>query len=195
MPKKSTKKIANPIYRLKITLMETQPSIWRWVEVQSNMSLAALHQIIQIAMGWTQSHLWEFLINDKSYSDPTFYDDYDENESLDGRKTALSQVLKDVGNKIDYVYDFGDYWLHEVVLERIDTPDPDGKYPLCISGERACPPEDCGSTMGFERFLDILNDPEDEEHESMKEWVGEEYNPEKFDIMKVNDELIYLDSV
>ena len=177
------------IYQIKITLLYTRPPIWRRVEVPSHIYLADLHQIIQIVMEWTESHLWEVHDKNKTYSDPKYFDEFDDIEIVDSKKMKLFDVLKRAKSKIIYVYDFGDDWEHEVVLEKKFPPEIDVDYPRCTDGKLACPPEDCGGINGFYRMLECLSDPDDEEYESMKEWVGEGYNPEYFDIEGVNKAL------
>lgn len=186
MPKKK-KSQEIEIYRLKITLLGSKPPIWRRVEVPSHISLEKLHHIIQIVMGWDESHLWEIKIGKFTYSEPSFYDDPDDNfERHDAFMIPLCEAFKREKDKLLYNYDFGDYWEHKIVLEKKCSPEIDVKYPCCVDGELACPPEDCGGIRGFYDMLEALNNPDNEEHESYKEWVGEDYDPELFDIKKVN---------
>jgi len=167
------------IYQLKITLRDMRPSIWRRVQVRSDVTLAKLHRIVQTAMGWYDSHLHQFIVGDTYYGVPSI-DDLSEVE--DERKKRLGQLLSKPQRRITYEYDFGDGWEHEILLEKILPPEPGVRYPRCIGGARACPPEDCGGTGGYENFLAAIRDPGHEEHEEMLEWIGGEFDPEEFDL-------------
>ena len=103
---------------------------------------------------------------------------------------SLSKVVK-TGRKVRFIYeyDFGDSWQHEIVLEKTLEPEPGITYPRCIEGERACPPEDVGGIWGYAEFLDAISDPNHEDHDERVEWVGGEFDPEKFSVDKVNKEL------
>jgi hypothetical protein len=138
-------------------------------------------------MGWTNSHLHQFEIKGKRYGDPELLDDgFGDFVCLDSTKTKLSQILPKTGKRFafKYEYDFGDGWQHEVVSEGKLPVDPKVKYPLCLEGERACPPEDCGGPWGYGDFLEAIRNPKHEEHESMLEWVGGAFDPEEFDSKK-----------
>ncbi len=179
-------KTSNFIYQLKITLRESRPPIWRRVLVPGSVNLHKLHQIIQIAMGWTDSHLHQFIIDGEFYAIPS-KEDWE--PVSDERKLKLKRVAPTVKRKFVYEYDFGDSWRHEVLVEKILPPTPGEKYPQCIKGKRACPPEDVGGVWGYERFLEALQDADHEEHDSYLEWVGEEFDPEKFDLVEINQAL------
>ena len=140
-------------------------------------------------MGWTNSHLHEFEVSGTRYGDPDLLeDDFGEADFEDSRESLLREVLdgRRRGFRFRYLYDFGDNWEHEILLEDQQTADPKVKYPVCIAGERACPPEDCGGTWGYANLLEILADPKHEEHESYLERVGGEFDPEAFDIDETN---------
>jgi len=166
------------IYQLKITLKESRPPIWRRFQVRSDVTLAKLHRIIQEVMGWFDGHLHQFIVGRIYYGVP---DPDDLSETRDERKVRLDQILSVPGRKIVYEYDFGDGWEHEIVLEKILSPDPKTRYPRCLDGARACPPEDCGGIYGYADFLEAIRNPEHEEHEEMLEWIGGEFDPEHFD--------------
>jgi len=171
-------------YQLKVTLRGTRPPIWRRLEVKSDTKLSTLHQILQVVMGWTDSHLHQFIAKGKYYGtpDPDFFVDR-ENE----RKVRLDQVLKKPKDRMVYEYDFGDSWEHEVVVEKVVPAEAGrGRYPLVTAGKRACPPEDCGGIPGYYRLLEVLGNPRHPEHQEMLEWCGEEYDPEGFDRQEVN---------
>ena len=143
-------------------------------------------------MGWTNSHLHQFEIKGKRFGDPELLDDgFDDFECKDSTRTMLSEILPKTGKRFafKYEYDFGDGWEHEVLFEGSPPVDPKAKYPVCLEGERACPPEDCGGVWGYGDFLEAIRNPKHEEHESMLEWVGGAFDPEKFDPGKATKEM------
>ena len=171
------------VYQLKITLKGTRPPIWRRVQVTSDTTLGKLHQIIQETMGWSDYHLHSFLIKGEEYGQPMPEEDVDvQNE----QSVKLSQVVIREKFKFIYTYDFGDSWDHEIVVEKVLPLDPQMSYPLCLTGKRACPPEDCGGVWRYTSFLEAIQDPSHSEHESMLEWVGGEFDPDAFDLDGVN---------
>jgi len=168
------------IFQLKISLNETQPSIWRRVQVPGDVSLFRLHFIIQIAMGWTNSHLHEFHIGDQYYG--TQWDDgWETREIWDEKEYRLEQVVSSEGGKFGYLYDFGDSWEHTILVEELLEPVEGQQYPTCLDGERACPPEDVGGTWGYHDFLEAIDDPGHSEHEDYLAWIGGEFASEAFD--------------
>jgi hypothetical protein len=175
-----------PIYQLKVTLKDSKPSIWRRVLVPGDISLSKLHQILQIAMGWEDSHLHQFIVGGAYYGepDPDFRD-----EMKSERRVKLNQVAPHEKDRFTYEYDFGDSWEHQIVVEKILSPEPGARYPVCVAGKRACPPEDCGGVWGYESLLEAIADPNNPEHEEMLEWVGEDFDPEAFDPEQINEGL------
>jgi hypothetical protein len=170
------------LFQFKITLLGAKPPIWRRIQVQ-DCTLDKLHEHIQTAMGWTNSHLHQFEIKGERYGDPELLDDgFEDFECVDSTKTNLSQILPKTGKRFafKYEYDFGDGWEHEVLFEGNPATDPKAKSPLCVEGERACPPEDCGGIWGYGDFLEAIRNPKHEEHESMLEWIGGRFDPEEF---------------
>jgi hypothetical protein len=174
------------VYQLKLTLKGLKPPIWRRVEVADEITLARLHQIIQVAMGWTDSHLHMFSLGQTSYGVPH---PGDEGDVRDERRVKLSQLLTAPKQKLSYEYDFGDSWTHEVLLEKALPPEPGVRYPRCTAGKQACPPEDCGGPWGYAELLEAIADPEHPEHDELLEWVGGAFDPEAFDMAEVNAEL------
>lgn len=175
------------VFRFKISLDYIRPEIWRLIEVENDLTFYDFHLMIQEAMGWTNSHLHmfmngDFVIGDASEEACEFGDPPD----WDEKKKKLHQFFSKPGERISYVYDFGDNWEHTVVLESLEEKAMDAKYPRCLDGARACPPEDCGSVPGYESLLEILADPKHEEFEEMKEWAGD-YEPEHFDKDKATE--------
>ena len=172
-------------YQLKVTLVDSKPPIWRRVLVQNNIALDKLHLVLQILMGWTNSHLHQFIFDGVFYGiqDNDFGVDMDvENEE----KYKLNQLLKFEKDMLKYKYDFGDGWEHKILLEKIVPFEKNNKLPLCIKGKRACPPEDCGGVWGYEELLHTLSNKKDPEYDSMLEWLGGEFNSETFDIEETN---------
>lgn len=172
-----------PIYQLKITLRESKPPIWRRVQVPGDVTLYKLHAIIQVAMGWSESHMHQFTVGEVNYgeSDPEWGMDVKSE-----RRAHLNQVAPAEKAKFIYEYDFGDSWDHEILVEKILSPEPGVHYPTCVTGKRACPPEDVGGVWGYGEFLTALADPNHPEHEEYLEWVGDAFDPEAFDCAEVN---------
>ena len=179
---------AGPPYQLKISLLEIQSEIWRRLLVPGGLSLDRLHEIFQVAMGWTNSHLHQFSVGDIRYGVPD--PDFDQGDVRDERNVRLCEIAPRVNDSFVYEYDFGDGWGHRVVVEKILTPeDSPADLPVCLAGARACPPEDCGGVPGYESFLEALRDPTHEEHQAMLTWVGGSFDPEAFDPNQVSKPL------
>ena len=175
------------IYQVKVTLKGIRPPIWRRFQISGDVSLHKLHQILQVVIGWTDSHLYRFDIGDSHFGEPDpEYKGYGI-DVRDAKRAKLSQVVPFEKAKFIYEYDFGDSWLHEVVVEKILPTEPGIQYPVCLTGRRACPPEDCGGIGGYTHLLKVLDDPTHEEHEEVMEWVGGEFDSEEFDLDRVNE--------
>jgi len=187
MPKKTTKP-PDQVYELEIRLLDIEPPIWRRFAVPSDISLAALHQVVQVVMGWWESHLHQFIINGDYYGEPDS-DWGSDDEVVDEHRVKLRDVVERRGQKFIYEYDFGDGWEHELKVVKIGPPEPGARYPLCLAGQRNCPPEDCGGSWGYEHLLNVIADPNHEEHEDMMEWLGGGFDPERFDLAGVNERL------
>src|SRR3990172_7013373 len=173
-------------YQLKISLDHVKPAIWRRFIVESDIKLPVLHKVIQIVMGWYNSHLHQFRINDQFYSSP---DEEALSEYVDYRKTRLNALITNEKQKFHYDYDFGDGGEHTIVLEKIIPREKSTKYPICIDGKRNSPPEDCGGAGGYEDLLETISDPANDEYEDMLGWLGGDYDPEEFDIDSINKSL------
>jgi hypothetical protein len=175
------------LYLLKIKLLEIEPEIWRRFVVPAGITLDRLHDVIQIAMGWTDSHLHEFTIGKKRYTE---YPESRE-DGLECGRYRLVDLIKQKGGTFNYLYDFGDSWEHEVVLEDSRYFNPElGSILECLDGARACPPEDVGSVPGYYEFCKAVKDSNHEEHESYMEWYGGVYDSEEFNTDEVNWELM-----
>ena len=175
---------ATGIALLKVTLDDVKPKVQRRVEVPLAIRLDRLHLVLQAAVGWTNSHLYEIRARDVGWGIPD--PDFGEGP-LDAKKARLVDVLEDVGVKtIKYLYDFGDGWEHTVKVERITDAAPGLIYPRLIDPGGRCPPEDVGGPWGYGEFLDALADPAHEGHAEMKEWVGEDFDPEAVDVEELS---------
>jgi len=188
-----SKKKPGNIYQLKVTLQGGTPPIWRRILVPGDVKLSQLHVVLQLVMGWYNCHFHQFISEGVLYgvSENMFGDDLDlglEDES----KCKLSQLLTQEKDFLLYEYDFGDSWMHKIVLEKIRPYEESLKVPSCIKGKRACPPEDCGGIWGYQGLLDIISDPTHAEYEEMREWTGEEFDPEAFSSEKINVRLAEL---
>ncbi len=203
---------------LRIALKRSKPPIWRRVAVPSNISLGRLHVVIQIAMGWTDSHLHQFTLRytcvkrspqeiAKRFLESTIDESFinrmggrrvfvskvtpwgeptDEMAGEDEDAVTLAQVCPKVKSKLVYEYDFGDGWEHVIEVQKIVDREPGVEYPVCLAGKKACPPEDCGGLWGFYSMIEAIGDPKHEDHEDMVDWLGEEFDPDAFDLEEVN---------
>jgi hypothetical protein len=173
------------VHKVKITLRGTTPPIWRRLEVPSGITLQQLHHSIQEAFGWAGCHLWVFCtpVGDYGVADP-------ELGHRSAGSTKLDKVAGRAGDRLRYTYDFGDDWEHEILVEEVFTAEPGVAYPRCLTGRRACPPEDCGGTWGYEELCEILADPGHPEHADRLDWLGlesaEQFNPARLDLNEVN---------
>jgi hypothetical protein len=183
MPKGKTP-ASSEIYQIKITLLGSKPPIWRRLLVPAEFNLGRLHDVLQAAMGWQDSHLHDFRIGSERYGVPDPEDDVP-----DERKVSLADVLGEIGGKAVYTYDFGDGWEHSVVVEDMVPRETGQKYPICVTGKGKCPPEDCGGIYGYYQFLEAINDPNHPEHEDMVEWYAGGFDPKDFSVDDVNEEL------
>jgi hypothetical protein len=172
------------ICRLRIELTGSSPLIWRLVNVPLDFSLGQLHEVIQVVMPWDDYHLHEFMVGNKHYGEP---DPEAGIDFLDEDDITLEQVFKGKINEIEYIYDFGDGWQHSITCESVFPAELDIEdYPICIDGAMACPPEDSGALFGYYRKLKILNNPDHDEHEDIKAWMPEDFDPQYFDIDETN---------
>ncbi len=169
-------------YQLKVTLNDSEPPIWRRIAVPADMTLAKFHSVLQISMGWENQHMHAFRAGKQQFGEQGLLDG-----AKDERKARLSDVLSKAGSKIVYEYDFGDGWEHEILLEEISSEPPNTL--VCLDGQRACPPEDCGGIYGYADMLEAISNRKHPEHKSIREWLGEPFHSERFDIASVNNRL------
>ena len=181
-----TKKAPRQIFQIKVTLDGIKPPVWRRLLVPGDISLRQFHDILQVAFGWTDSHLHMFRAGEDIYGSP---DPYGEPGSMkNDARVKLGRVLAKPRDSLIYEYDFGDSWTHQVVLEKVIPETAPANAPSCIGGARACPPEDCGGWWGYVELLKAIRDPRHPEHDEMLEWVGGDFDPERFDPDAVNRE-------
>ncbi|MFC1835354.1 plasmid pRiA4b ORF-3 family protein [Thermodesulfobacteriota bacterium] len=174
------------VYQLKVTLRDIRPPIWRRIQVVSDMTLYELHWALQTVMGWSNSHLHEFMIFDNAYGDPKM----DEASDVeDERVVKLGDVISDEKETFHYMYDFGDCWEHEILVEKILPVGKGVRYPVCVTGKRSCPPEDCGGATGYEELLAALGDTSHPDHDDLFDWLPGDFDSEKFDVEAVNRRL------
>ena len=178
------------VYQFRISLRGITPKIWRRIQTK-NCTLDKLHEHIQTAMGWTNSHLHSFEIKGQLFGDPRLLQgNFEEMHYRDSTTAKLSEVLPKSGESLrfDYEYDFGDRWRHNVLFEGCLRAEKGVRYPLCVEGERACPPEDVGGIHGYAKYLKTLGNPDDEEWEESSEWRGP-CRPEAFDAQAATKEM------
>ena len=173
------------VHILRVSLLYVQPEVWRRVVVASDMALPRFATALERAMGWDSTHLHLFDVAGVLFGNT----EHDAPHLIDERVATVSHLLPRVGCSLKWDYDFGDSWEHDVVVEAIEPLDTKEKYPIVTGGERACPPEDCGGTGGYEELLRVLGDPTDEEHESMVDWAPKGFDPAAFDLVAANRRL------
>lgn len=177
------------IYQIKVTLLGTDPPVWRRLLVPAELTFERLHEVLQLAMRWEDSHLHDFRIGQQTFGTPDPTERFFAGpRTVSERTVRLHSVLGRVGAKAVYTYDFGDSWEHRVVVEKRLAAEPGRAYPLCVAGERHCPPEDCGGIHGFYKLLEAM-DPANEAHEEYLDWVGEDFDPEAFSVDETNERL------
>jgi hypothetical protein len=174
------------VLELNVSLRDIAPPIWRRLRVPAHVSLGGLHDVLQLAFGWKTYHLHDFVVGTVRFgvTDP-------ENQffCVDEHAAPLGAVAR-AGAKLEYRYDFGDGWVHDIEVERV--AEGNGELVVCTDGARACPPEDCGGVPGYEELLLALANPKHPDHRRMKQWVGRAYDPEKLDLNAVNKKLATL---
>ena len=174
--------MARQIYFLKVTLADIEPAVWRRIAVPGAFTLDRLHRAIQLAVGWQDCHLHSFEIGSVQYGAPDPDALLEMRDEIDVRLDSV--VGKD--DRFTYVYDFGDWWEHEIVVEAVLLPDFDERYPYCVDGERAGPPEDIGGAGGFTRYLAALADPSPRANRELLELLGTDFRPDQFDPERVS---------
>ncbi|MCK4732574.1 MAG: plasmid pRiA4b ORF-3 family protein [Methanophagales archaeon] len=183
------KKKYTQVYQFKITLKGIKPPIWRRIQVPETYTFWELHLAIQNAMSWTVCHLHEFELVNPETGLKQFIGTQNEDfgdEVLPESNKKIADYFSMENQSAVYTYDFGDNWEHKIQLEKIVPREKGVKYPICMKGKRACPPEDCGGIWGYAELLEIIRNPKHEEYEEMLEWLGGEFDPEYFDVEEVS---------
>lgn len=184
-------KTAQQIYQLKVTLKGSKPPIWRRFLVGKSITLPELHQVLQVVMGWENYHLHQFTAGGRDYGvpDPDAGWNDTEDETGDDTGVRLDRLLVKEKDSMHYEYDFGDGWEHVLLLEKVLPPEPARTVPVVVKAKGACPPEDVGGLWGYYNFLDAIKDPKHPEHEELKEWIGGDFDPDAYDMSRVNEQL------
>jgi hypothetical protein len=177
------------IFELEIVLAGVQPAVRRRVQVPGEVDLSVLHEVVQSVMGWTNSHLHEFEIAGRRYGIPD--PDWPSQHVTDEAKAKLFRLVK-AGDRFGYVYDFGDNWTHEIAVEKVFAAEAGVRYPRCVSGQGACPPEDVGGVWGYEEFQAVMADPAHPDHAERLEWAGGEFDPHRFEPAEADRALEWL---
>jgi len=172
------------VYELKVTLVHSRPPIWRRFQVESAVTLQKMHLILQIVMGWTDSHMHGFRVPQPGQRGARRR--FLPIEDADEKATRLANLLRRPKDRLVYEYDFGDGWEHELVLEAVVPRSATARYPIVLAGRGACPPDDVGGIPGYCHFLEAIKDPKHPDHEDMVEWGGENFDPGRFDVQAVN---------
>ena len=177
-----------PLYQLKVVMLGVAPPVWRRLLVPANAKLDWLHAVLQVALGWTNSHLHQFTAGEACYSDTGHYfaEFEDDPEILEESTFTLRQIAPQEGDVFRYEYDFGDSWEHEITVEKILPNPAAASFALCLAGARACPPEDCGGIPGYEELRKILKNRRHPKHQRTKEWLGRPFDAAAFDPEKAN---------
>ncbi|HNQ44637.1 MAG TPA: plasmid pRiA4b ORF-3 family protein [Candidatus Cloacimonadota bacterium] len=174
------------VYQFKITLLNVKPQIWRRIQVPETYRFWDLHCAIQDAMGWEDCHLHEFRVPSVKGGKDLEIGISEEIVTMKSTKVRIANHISLGNPNAGYWYDFGDDWWHKLKLEKILPSAPNLNYPLCLAGKRACPPEDSGGPWRYQHLLDVMKDPKDPEYEDALDWMGEDFDPEKFDPKDVN---------
>lgn len=198
--KKNTraKSVRTPVsvFQFKITLNESDPNVWRRIVVPKEYSFFDLHVAIQDAMGWTDSHLHGFYIGEKKNRKqrtmigfPNPEDDWAREDTIDERYENIADYFGITIKQCIYTYDFGDSWNHIILFEKELPANPGIKYPQCIAGQNACPPDDCGGVWGYSELQSAIRNPKHSRHTELLEWLGldsaSEFDPAAFDPSEV----------
>lgn len=182
------------VIRLEAHIVGIEPTISRTLELSRDLNFAQLHEVLQATFGWTDSHLHQFNLGGLAVGAPEYIEDsFDCPKVLEATEIRLRDLSFPYGAEptleITYQYDFGDNWNHQLIL-RPAQPEEGVKYPRCMAGSRACPPEDVGGTSGYADFLEAWHDPDHEDHKINRRWAGRKFDPEHFDLEATNKAII-----
>ena len=183
---------SSQLYELKVTLRDSRPPIWRRLRVLGDTALHSLHQIIQDAMGWTNSHLYHVTVDGRRYSERRPDGDLFGEPPMDARRIRLQDFRLGEGDRFTYLYDFGDGWQHTVKVEGIAATELWKTYPRLLTAQRRCPPEDVGGPWGYAKYLEAMGDANHERHEEMIAWRGPDFVPQIVDVAMIEKEFTKL---
>ena len=175
------------VLQLKVSLVGSKPPIWRRVAVPESLTLAELHEVIQIVMGWENSHLHDFEVGGERYTE--FEEDIQSGAGDSTAVTLRSMKLNRKGRAFLYNYDFGDCWRHQILVESSTPAEDAAKLPMCVTGRRACPPEDSGGVHRYAYLLEAVSDPNHPDHQELSDWLDPDFDLEAFDVDRVNRDL------
>jgi len=176
---------AQKIYELVVELEDVTPLVWRRLLVPGSITLPELHDLLQLVMGWTDSHLHSFTFGETTYCN-AHAGNLEDLAMVSEAKQTLEAALGARGREFRYLYDFGDCWRCRAAVKPLAHPNSEWGYPVCTGGARAVPPDDVGGTGGYEDFLAAIGDPEHEDHEALLGWAGGAFDPDGFDLNAIN---------
>jgi hypothetical protein len=192
MPRKKKPAPPRALYELRVSLDDVTPTVWRRFRIPADATLHDLHLVLQLVMGWTTTHLYEFRHGDDRYAEPDPDGDFDD-DSTDTDDVRLGNLLRQPKDRIAYTYDFGDDWHHTVTLLAIHPDDRTHPETWCLDGAGACPPEDCGGPGGYRDLRHILANPKHPDHRDRLDWLelntAADFDPAAFTPDDANDEL------
>ena len=177
------------VYQLDIRLAFIDPPIWRRLLVSDKILLPGLHHLLQVAMGWEHSHLYQYIVGTTRYGEP---DPDDDDDMQSDQRIRLRDIAQEKGASFLYEYDFGDGWRHVITVEDLWPRTQESLVPRCLNGGRACPPEDSGGIGGYEHLLEALRDKRHPEHQALRAWAGAHFDPACFSVQAVNSALALL---
>lgn len=176
--------MATSVHQLKVTVRDVDPPVWRRIALRSDVSLGEMAAVLEGAMGWAGYHLHQLQVGDVRYG---MRDPDSEAHELDENQFQIASVLSEIGMEMAWIYDFGDGWEHDVVVEAIGPPEPGVEYPVCLDGQRACPAEDCGGPGGYAYLLEVVENPQHPEYAELSDWLSPDFDPEHFDADAATD--------
>ena len=162
-------------YIIKVTIKNTHPPVWRRLQIPAGITFHELNAIIQLAFNWSGYHLYSFEIGNLLIEIPDdIYDDFDY-KVINSKRTKVDKYFDKI-EKLEYTYDFGDNWIHDIQIENVVESEEKLKNPVCLKAKMASLPEDCGGPWGYEDLLDVINNPKDERYQDMKDWLEQGYS-------------------
>ena len=173
--KSNTKDKKYKSYIIKVTIKNTHPPVWRRLQIPAGITFHELNAIIQLAFNWSGYHLYSFEIGNLLIEIPDdIYDDFDY-KVINSKRTKVDKYFDEI-EKLEYTYDFGDNWIHNIQIEKVLESEEKLENPVCLKAKMASLPEDCGGPWGYEDLLDVINNPKDERYKDMKDWLEQGYS-------------------